>query len=84
MEQYYRVQQAAELADVEEETVLWWIEQKELAAVNVAKNPNGKRPRWRIPESELGAFLLRRRTQKATPDPRPSRAPKRAVTEFYK
>lgn len=86
MERHYRVKETAELACVEIETVLWWIETKELKAINVAKNPNGKRPRWRIAETELAKFLLRRQTQD---QPLPAKTVRRAqtqrqVVEFYR
>lgn len=61
MEQHYTVQQLAELWGVDEEQVLAPINTGELIAVNVAKSPNGLRPRWRIAESEAGKFLMRRR-----------------------
>jgi hypothetical protein len=86
VEKHYRVREAAEIADVEDETILFCISSGDLIAVNMARNPNGQRPRWRIPESELAKFLLRRRTQAAVPEPKPTRKPRRdsGVVEFYK
>lgn len=57
---YYSVQTAAEVLDVDEELVLSHIHSGQIKAINVAKDPKGKRPRWRIPEAELGRFLLGR------------------------
>jgi len=57
---YYSVQQAAETLSTDDEQVLGWIHSGELKAVNVAKNPRGKRPRWRIAEADLGRFLIGR------------------------
>jgi hypothetical protein len=33
-----------------------WIRAGELLAVNVGRTPNGRKPRWRIPQSALDAF----------------------------
>lgn len=57
---YFTVQAAAEILDVDDEQILAWIHSGQIKAANVAKDPNGKRPRWRISESELGRFLLTR------------------------
>lgn len=61
IERYYSVQELAALLGVDEEQLLAPINSGELEAVNIAKNPNGQRPRWRISESAAGRFLLRRR-----------------------
>lgn len=61
IEQYYTIQQLAALFGVDEEQVLASVNSGDLEAVNVAKNPNGQRPRWRVSESAAGRFLLRRR-----------------------
>lgn len=57
---YYTVQDAAKTLSVDDEQILSLIHSGKIKAVNMAKNENGKRPRWRIPESELGRFLLSR------------------------
>lgn len=57
---YYKVREAAETLGVDEEQVLDFIHTGKIKAVNVAKDENGKRPRWRIPEGELGRFVLSR------------------------
>lgn len=74
---FYTVQEASEILGVQQEIVLHWIHHSELAAMNVSRKINGKRPSWRIAESELGKFLLGRRTAEkwqasATPAKRPS------------
>lgn len=66
IEQHYTVQQLAEMLTVDEEQVLAAINSGELVAVNVAKSPAGKRPRWRVAESEAGKYLLRRRHPAST------------------
>lgn len=76
IEPHYTPQEAAGYLGTDDEQVTAWIHAGELVAVNVAKNPNGKRPRWRIPESALGRFLLARRhpaSSQAAPGKRPSR-----------
>ena len=57
---YYSIQEACKSLDCDDETLLKPIHTGELKAVNIAKNPNGKRPTWRIAESELGRWLLKR------------------------
>ncbi len=67
---------------VDVHTVLHWIDRGELRAVNVARRPGGKRPRWRISEAALHAFETGRA---ATPAPARRRPRKRQadVIEFY-
>ena len=45
-----------------ENKILGLIRSGELSAINVAQNGNGKRPRWRISDSDLDAFLESRKT----------------------
>lgn len=59
-QRYYTVQAAAETLAADDEQILSWIHSGQLKAVNVAKDPKGKRPRWRIAEGDLGRFLLSR------------------------
>ena len=75
LDQHYEPKQAAELLGVDAEQVLGWIHAGEIVAADVSKQ-NSKRPRWRISESELGRFLLRRRHPAAgSPQPKPTRLP---------
>ena len=81
---YYTPQQACEILGTDDEQVLSWIHSGELAAVNVAKSLQGKRPRWRIAEADLAKFLMARRhpasTQKQTVAPKTRQAkPKQYV-----
>ncbi len=75
---YFTPQQAAEILACDDEQIVHWINSGQLTAVNVAKDPNGKRPRWRISEADLGRFcsadatlrrcrLLRRSLKNASP-----------------
>jgi excisionase family DNA binding protein len=47
---------------VSDKTVRRWIQNGELKAINVGRNPNGRKPRWRISQSALDAFLAARTT----------------------
>ncbi|WP_417736333.1 helix-turn-helix domain-containing protein [Rosistilla oblonga] len=69
IEQHYTPQRTAELLDTDDEQVLAWIHAGDLPASNVAKSSAGKRPRWRISESDLGKFLLSRRHPASQPKP---------------
>ncbi|KAA5540310.1 helix-turn-helix domain-containing protein [Roseiconus nitratireducens] len=71
-QQFFTPPQAAELLGVKPDKILGWIHSGELPASNVAKVPNGERPRWRIAENDLGRFLLHRRNP-ASVEPKPSR-----------
>ncbi|GAB5516578.1 helix-turn-helix domain-containing protein [Rhodopirellula baltica] len=69
---FYTPPQFAKLLGVKPDKVLDWIHSGELVAINCASNPNGERPRWRIPDDEAGKFLLRRRHAASVVD-RPGR-----------
>ncbi|QEG41342.1 helix-turn-helix domain-containing protein [Roseimaritima ulvae] len=58
---FFTPPQAAEVLGVTPDKVLLWIKSGELPASNLAANPNGERPRWRIAEDDLARFLFRRR-----------------------
>jgi hypothetical protein len=59
---------------VREHTVLTWIHNGELKAVNVGVEPGKKKPRWRITQAALDAFEAMRST---TPPPPPTRRNRR-------
>lgn len=63
--------EAAKLLRVDPHKVVAWIRAGELRASNVATKRGG-RPRWRISETDLEAFLASR-----VPDPPLPRAPRR-------
>ncbi len=76
-QRYYSVQDAAKALSCDDETILAQIHSGELPAVNIAKNPNAKRPTWRIAESELGRWLLKRgNAPKQEPAPKQVKRPK--------
>ncbi|MCO8123420.1 helix-turn-helix domain-containing protein [Stieleria sp. TO1_6] len=60
-EQFYTPPQAAKLLGCKSDKVLAWIRSGEIVASNLATDPDGERPRWRIAEDDLARFLLRRR-----------------------
>lgn len=57
----------AEQLGVDPDTVRAWCASGHLRAINVARDPRGKRPRWRISEEDLAAFLAKRANQSAPP-----------------
>ena len=59
-QRYYSIQEAAKVLACDDETILAQIHSGELPAVNIAKRLDAKRPTWRIAESELGRWLLKR------------------------
>lgn len=77
---YFTPQQAAEKLGCDVEQIIYWIGSGQLPAVNVAKSPNGLRPRWRIAEADLGRFLLSRRN--APPAPPVKREIKRPAQRY--
>jgi transposase len=79
----YSVKQVAERFGVNQHAILGWIAAGELVAVNVARNAGGQRPRWRISESALAEFELRR--TKTPPLPRAPRRKRAAeIVQYYK
>ena len=80
---FLTVPQLAESLGCDQQKIIEWIARGELIAVNIASNPRGARPRWRILPSEWERFLAARQSQPPAP---PARRKKRdsAVIEFYK
>ena len=79
---YLTPPRVAELLGVNETKVLAWIRAGELGAVNVALR-KGRRPRWRVAQADLEAFLARR---SATPPAQVTRRRRRTlfdVIEFF-
>ena len=76
-QRYYSVQEAAKVLSCDDETILAQIHSGELPAVNIAKKKDAKRPTWRIAESELGRWVLRRgNAPKQLPAPKQVKRPK--------
>jgi hypothetical protein len=79
---FFTVPQLAEEAKVDQQKLIEWIGNGELIAINVASNPKGQRPRWRVLESEWKRFLQAR--QSSPPAPPVTRRKRDAgVTKFY-
>lgn len=78
----------ADLCDkygVTEHTVLGWIKNGELVAVNVGRRPGAGKPRWRISPEALAAFELSRESGGApTPKAKRKRQADPEVIQFYK
>jgi excisionase family DNA binding protein len=77
----YTVEDLTHRFGVTVHTVLQWIHNGELKALNVGRTPTGKKPRWRISEEALAEFEAKR-----TPTPAVPRAKRRKpqdVVQFY-
>jgi excisionase family DNA binding protein len=83
MNSTFSIRDVCERYGVSEHSVLSWIRNGELTALNVGRTPAGKKPRWRITEQALIEFeALRTPTP---PLPRTKRRKRPAdVIEFYK
>lgn len=65
----YSPREVGERLGVKAAKVISWIVNGELAAINVAANPKGKRARWRISPEALQAFENRRSSKPAQAAP---------------
>ena len=79
----YTVKQVCEHFGVGENTVLGWIRDGELRAINVGRSPNGKKPRHRVTQQALEAFELCRTTSPPPTQTRRRRKPANVI-EYYK
>lgn len=79
----FGIKQICERFGVGEHTVLAWIRNGELAAINVARKPDGK-PKWKITPSALEAFELLRTPSPPATTGRRRRKKTENVIEFYK
>ena len=72
---YFKPAEVAERLGVDVKTVLRWIANGELEALNVARNVNGGRPSWRITEQAIERFTNHRSSLRVEPghEPRPRR-----------
>lgn len=62
-ESFITPNQLAKTLGIKADKVLAWIRSGQLVAINVAENPNGQRPRWRIDQDEVTRFLKSRQTK---------------------
>lgn len=72
----FTVRDVVDRYGVHEQTVLLWIRNGELDAVNVGREPGKQKPRWRITQEALAAFEARRSTNGQT-DVKPQRRRRR-------
>jgi hypothetical protein len=64
--------------------VLGWIRRGELAALNLADTPSGKRPRWRVTPEVVQQFEASRLSPAARPQAVRRKRPARSdVIQFY-
>lgn len=78
----YSVEDIRRRYSVSEGTVLTWIKNGELKAVDISRNPGG-RPRWRITGNALIDFEKARTSGTPAPTPRKKRQPAGTI-QFYK
>lgn len=70
------IEQAAERLSINRDGVSALIKSKQLPGVNVNRDPNAKRPTWRIREEDLTAFELARLSIRTATPQRPRKAAK--------
>ena len=75
------VRDLCERYGVSEGTVLSWIKQGEIRAINVGRRPGAKKPRWRFLPADVTHFELARAP--APPPPRARRKKQAEVIRFY-
>ena len=78
----YSVQDVCKRYCVGVHTVLRWIANGELRAVNVGRNLSAKKPRWRVTQEALEAFELLRTPLPPAPKTR-RRKQAAGALEFY-
>jgi len=77
---FFTVVEIAERLGVNSDKVLGWIRSGELTGINTSADKAG-RPRWRIPESSFGEFLIDRQSRAVAND-RPVGRKKKMKTRF--
>lgn len=78
MESTYTLAEVAESLKVSDETVAHWIRNGELTAFNVSRDRQSGKPRLRVRQSDLDAFLATRST---APPPKTERRRPRSLPE---
>ena len=58
--QWHTPAEAATLLHVPVDTIYLWLKHGDLQGVNLARNADGERPRWRISRVEIARFLFDR------------------------
>lgn len=74
--------EAADLLKVKPDRVRAWIKSGQIRGIDLSSNPGTGKPRFRVSESDLQAFL---QTRAVTPDTRPKRRRRRNedVIDFF-
>jgi hypothetical protein len=78
----YGVQDLKKRYAVGEHTILQWIRNGDLAAINVSRQ-QGKRPKWRFTQESIDAFELLRGSQPEPTRTRHRRSKPGNIVEFY-
>ena len=79
----YTVRQVAERYGVGQHTVLRWIRDGELRAIDVRRTRAARRPGWRISQAAIEAWEQARSATPTQPPTRRRRPKAAAVIEFY-
>ena len=79
----YTVRDICNRYNVHENTVLGWIHNGELKAINVGRAPGKKKPRWRITDKALAAFEALRTPTPPAPRTRRRRKKSSDAIQFY-
>ena len=83
MTAYLPISAVAEALSVDERRVRQWIKSGELPACNCGSTGSGKKPRWRISQNDLDAFLQRRSATPAVKAVRRRRRVDASIIEFF-
>lgn len=79
---YLTPNQIDRMLGIQKGKTLGWIHAGELPAVNLAKDANGQRPRWRVAIADLEAFLASRAATPPEP-PKPARRRRKSSTRQW-
>jgi excisionase family DNA binding protein len=79
----FSIRQIAQQCGVSVRTVRAWIRAGELKAVNMSRTPGSRKPRWRVTQAALDAFLALRTSRPSAPAPRSRRKTAAEDFSFY-
>ena len=77
-------QQTADQLGVSESTIRKWIRTEELRAVCISKNPNSKKPRFKIEPDAVTEFLQARSTRPPAAVTAPTKYPIKTPTDYVR
>lgn len=75
--------EAARELGVHPDKIVFWIASGELRAANLARDANGKKPRYRIMREDLEDFIAQRAVPGPAPAPKRRRRKPENVTEYF-